>query len=327
MTSKNNSDAPQTSGDWDSYWGGAGGAAAFSADGADHPALVGFWNEIFEMAGRDNPAPRVVDLASGNGAVIAHALGAFSGGAADITAVDISDRAVAAIGERFPGVTGVVADAGEVPLEPSSYDVVTSQFGIEYAGSGAFDEALRLLAPGGYFAALLHHTGSAIHRDSVAALDAVRRLQEAQFFPLAIDFFRAGFDAVGGADRAPYEAAAARFNPAVKAVEAIFDDHGQDVAGGAIAQLYGDVSSMHQRIAQYERDELLRWLQQMSDQLASYGGRMASMVEAAIDPGEFERVCEKIQQAGLETGKGGPLHAPDEAAPLAWALVVKSGQP
>jgi hypothetical protein len=220
-----------------------------------------------------------------------------------------------------------VADAAEVPLQPSSYDVVTSQFGIEYAAPGAVDEALRLLAPGGYFAALLHHTGSAIHRDSLAALDAVQRLQEAQFFPLAIDFFRAGFDAVGGADRAPYEAAALAFNPAVKAVEAIFDDHGQDVAGGAIAQLYSDISRMHQRIAQYERDEVLSWLREMSSQLASYSERMASMAAAALDAGEFEQICDKIQQAGLETGKGGPLHAPDHAAPLAWALVVKSGPP
>ena len=38
----------------------------------------------------------------------------------------------------------------------------------------------------------------------------------------------------------------------------------------------------------------------------------------------FEQICEKIHKAGLETGKGGPLHAPDQAAPLAWALVVKS---
>lgn len=324
MASEPNSDAPGTSGSWNSYWNGAGGAAAFSADGADHPALVGFWSEIFAMAGRDHAAPRVVDLASGNGAVIAHALAVLNVETADITSVDISDQAVASINERFPGVRAIVADAAQMPLESASYDVVTSQFGIEYAEPGAVDEALRVLAPGGYFAALLHHSGSDIHRNSVAALDAVQRLQKAQFFPLASDFFRAGFDAVGGADRAPYEAAASRFNPAIKAVEAIFDDHGQDVAGGAIAQLYSDVSRMHQRIAQYERDELLRWLQQMADQLASYGGRMASMVDAALDPDAFEQVCEKIRQAGLETGQGGPLHAPDQAAPLAWALVVKS---
>ncbi|MDJ0812707.1 MAG: class I SAM-dependent methyltransferase [Woeseiaceae bacterium] len=324
MASDSNSDAPKSNGNWDSYWSGAGGAAAFSADGADHPALVGFWKEIFEMAGRDKPAPRIIDLASGNGAVIAHALDVFAEGAANITSVDLSEQAVTRIRERFPGVTGVVADAAQVPLESDSYDVVTSQFGIEYAGAQAVDEALRLLAPGGYFAALLHHTGSAIHRDCVAGLDAVRRLQDADFFPLAIDFFSAGFDALGGGDREPYDAAATRFNPAVKGVEAIFNDHGQDVAGGAIAQLYRDVSRMHQRIAQYDRDEVLRWLQQMSEQLTSYSGRMASMVAAAVEPGEFEKICDKIQQAGLETGQGGPLHAPDEAAPLAWALVVRS---
>ena len=324
MESNTNSDTPRANGNWDSFWDASGSSGAFSSDGADHPALAGFWRELFEMAGRNNAAPRIADLASGNGAVIAHALDVFDSQAADITAVDLSAKAITSIGERFPGVAGVVANALEVPLESSKYDVVTSQFGIEYAGAGAVDEALRLLAPGGYFAALLHHSGSAIHRDCAAGLDAVTRLLDAEFFPLAIDFFGKGFDALGGADRAPYDAAAKRFNPAVKAVESIFEAHGQDVAGGAVAQLYSDVSRMHQNIAQYDRDELLGWLQQMADRLGGYRGRMASMVAAAVDPDTFEQICEKIHKAGLETGKGGPLHAPDQAAPLAWALVVKS---
>ena len=84
---ESNSDAPRANGNWDAYWNDSGAAGAFSADGADHPALVGFWRELFEMAGRDNTSPRIVDLASGNGAVIAHALDVFDEGGADITAV------------------------------------------------------------------------------------------------------------------------------------------------------------------------------------------------------------------------------------------------
>ena len=48
------------------------------------------------------------------------------------------------------------------------------------------------------------------------------------------------------------------------------------------------------------------------------------MVGAAVDSETFEKICDRIHEAGLETGKGGPLHAPDQAAPLAWALVVKA---
>lgn len=324
MVSDPNSGSPPGNENWNSYWSVSRDAGAFSADGADHPALTSFWCEVFETIKRENPAPRLIDIASGNGAVIAHALSVFAADSGEFTCVDISERAIINIRERFAGVTGIVCDAAGLPLDSGGYDVVTSQFGIEYAGPGAFDEALRLLTPGGYLAALLHHTGSVIYHNCVADLDAVRRVQESQFIPMAIDLFAAGFDAVRGADRAPYEAAASRLNPAVKSLEAIFDKHGQDIAGGAIARLYGDVSRMHQKITQYKRDDVLDWLSQIGDELESYRGRMASMIEAAIDPGSFAQICKKIQQAGFETVQGGPLHTRDTAAPLAWALVVKS---
>jgi len=324
MASNPYSDMPQTNASWDSFWSDSGGAGAFSADGADHPAVAGFWGAFFEMIRRDNPAPRIADLASGNGAVIAHALGVFEGDTANITSVDVSEKAIASIRERFPSIAGIVSDAADLSLESGGFDVVTSQFGVEYAGPGAIDEAIRLLAPRGYLAALLHHTGSDIHRACAAGHDAAQRVQESEFIRLAIEFFSVGFEAVRGGDRAPYDAAASRLNPAIKALENIFADHGEDVAAGAIAQLYDDVSRMHQRIAHYDGDDILAWLRQMDERLESYRGRMASMLEAAVDPEAFDQVCNKIRQENLKIEQSGPLHAPGTTAPLAWALIVSS---
>lgn len=324
MSSNPNSDAPRSNGSWDSYWTDSGDAAAFSADGADHPALAGFWHEFFEMVKRDIAMPRLVDLASGNGAVITHALAVFDDASASITSVDVSEQAVSAIRERFPGVTGVVNDAADLSLESGGFDVVTSQFGIEYAGPAAVDEAIRLLASHGYLAALIHNTDSDIHRDCAAGHDAVSRVQESGFFPLALDYFTRGFEAVRGGDRAPYDEAATKLDPAVKTFEGIFKDYGEDVAAGAIAQLYTDVARMHQRIAHYEGDEVLAWLRQMDERLESYRARMASMRGAALDADAFEKVCEKIRRQNGTIVESGPLHAPGIEAPLAWAIVVTS---
>ena len=61
---------------------------------------------------------------------------------AEFTCIDISESAISTLVDRFPEVSGVVADARAIPLESESYDVAASQFGIEYAGLEAIDEML-----------------------------------------------------------------------------------------------------------------------------------------------------------------------------------------
>ena len=315
-------DTPQTNGGWDSYWQGAGDTAAFSADGSIHPAMSGFWSEFFQSSKALFESPRIVDLASGNGALIAYAFDAFGENAANISCVDISEAAIDGIRERFPSVNTVVGDAARTGLHAGAFDIVTSQFGVEYAGSGAMEEAVRLLADNGRLALLLHHTGSSIHKDCEAGLDAARRVIESRFIPLATDFFSAGFEAVRGADRAPYEKAATLLNPAVQAVESVVEDHGPDVAAGIIANLYNTVKRMHQRIQNYEPSEVLDWLQNMGRQLEDYASRMSAMHAAALDEKAFDDLCSLVTAANCSIDQSGPLFAPGDQQPLAWALLA-----
>ena len=315
-------DTRETDSGWDSYWQGAGGASAFSADGTVHPSISGFWSEFFRSSQTQSDSPRIVDLASGNGALVQHALDAFEGGSADITCVDTSEKAIGSIRERYPAVNTIVRDAADTGLPSRSFDLVTSQFGVEYAGKEAVEEAVRLLAENGRLAFLLHHTESSIHQDCEAGLDAVRRLRESRFVPLATDFFSAGFEAVRGADRAPYEKAATLVNPAIRAVETVVEDHGPDVAGGVIATLYDTVKRMHQRIQHYEPAEVLDWLRNMDRQLGDYLARMSTMHAAALDERSFDEIREIVTRAGCEIAESGPLFAPGEPRPLAWALLA-----
>jgi SAM-dependent methyltransferase len=315
-------DTPETNGAWDSYWQGAGDTAAFSADGIIHPAMSGFWSEFFNSSKALFDSPRIVDLASGNGALVAYAFDAFGQDSADVTCVDISEAAIEGIRERYPSVNTVASDAAGTGLQSGAFDIVTSQFGVEYAGSGAMEEAVRLLADNGRLAFLLHHTGSSIHSDCEAGLDAISRVIESRFIPLATDFFSAGFDAVRGADRAPYEKAATLLNPAVKAVESVLEHHGPDVAAGIIGNLYSTVKRMHQRIQNYEPSEVLDWLQNMDRQLEDYVSRMSSMHAAALDEKAFDDVCGLVSATNCSIDQSGPFFAPGDAQPLAWALLA-----
>lgn len=308
---------------WDSYWQGSSDTAAFASGGAQHPALAGFWQDFFTALRERNPAPRILDVAGGNGAVIRHALAVFGDSPPALTCVDISAGAIDTLAERFPGVTGIVSDARKMPLASASFDAVTSQFGVEYAGVAAISEAARLVDEGGRLGLLLHHRGGGIHAECTASLAAVQRMQRAAFLPKAIRVFEAGFAALRGGSRSTYEAAVQQMKPAFEAMEAIMAKHGRHVAGDSILKLCTDVGHIHRRLQHYDPAEVLGWLRRMQRELGAYAGRMESMQKAALDATAFARVCERLEQDGFRLEHYEALTPADATLPLAWALVAE----
>lgn len=319
---KNKSDNSQVADSWDTYWHGTGDIGAYSSGGVNHPAILAFWDEFFQTVKQDYAAPKIIDIASGNGAVVERALATFGDELPDFTCLDVSDAAIANIRDRFPGVDGIVTDVRAIPLDSGSFDVATSQFGVEYAGLVAIDEVARLPGTGGRLALLLHSQSSSIRRECVETLDAIAQLLESRFIPHAIEMFSAGFDAVRGADRAPYEAAAKLLAPAIEVLETIMKQYGQHVAGDTIARLYNDVDKIHQRIQHYEPGEVLNWLKRMDGELDAYAGRMSSMRNCAIDNESFEQIVAGLRNRDYTIDRAEPLLIPDHDLPLAWALVA-----
>jgi ubiquinone/menaquinone biosynthesis C-methylase UbiE len=319
---KHQSDSSQVAASWDTYWHGTGDVGAYSSGGASHPAILEFWDEFFQTVKQDYITPKIIDIASGNGAVLERALATFGDEQADFTCLDVSEAAITNIRSRFPRVNGIVTDARTIPLDSGSFDIATSQFGVEYAGLEAINEVTRLLVTGGRLALLLHSQGGSIHRECVESLDAIVRLQESRFIPYAIAMFSAGFKAVRGADRAPYEAAAKKLAPAIGALEAIMKQYGQHVASDTIARLYNDVDQIHQGIQHYEPTEVLDWLGRMDGELDAYAGRMSSMGDSAIDNDVFEKICDELRSRDYTIERAEPLVAPDHDLPLAWVLIA-----
>jgi SAM-dependent methyltransferase len=319
---KHESDSSQVASSWDTYWHGTGDVAAYSSGGVNHPAILAFWDKFFQGVKQDYSRPRIIDIASGNGAVIKRALAAFDDQASDFTCLDVSDAAITNIRNQFPQVEGLVADACDIPLDSGSFDISTSQFGVEYAGLGAINEAARLLATGGRLAFLLHNQAGSIHRECVESLDAIVRLQESRFIPYAAAMFDAGFKAVRGADREPYEAAAKQLAPATRTLETIMKQYGQHVAGDTISSLYNDVAQIHERIQHYEPGEVLDWLNKMDSELDAYARRMSSMSQSAIDNETFEKILKGLRSQAYRIDRAEPLLIPGHDLPLAWVLIA-----
>ncbi len=317
------SNKSQISNNWDTYWQGTGDVGAFTAGGANHPAIRAFWEEFFNAAKQDYENPEIIDIASGNGAVIECAIAVFGDKQNKITSLDVSAAAIENINNRFPTVQGIVSDARSISRESSSFDIVSSQFGVEYAGNDAIFESARLVAEGGLLTLLLHIDSGSIQQECQQSLDAIERMQTSHFIPFAIEMFDAGFKAVRGADRLPYEKAANRLAPAIGELEAIMTQYGKHVAGDMIARLYNDVGQIHQRIQHYQPDDILNWLKKMDKELTAYAGRMSSMNQAAIDSSSFEQIKASLQEQGFSIERAETLVVGDHELPMAWILIAK----
>lgn len=319
--------SPSVAGSWDSYWRGSPHGTAYTGGGSTHPSILSYWHELFAMAGNRYAAPRILDLASGNGAVIERATKVLRQQPVSFTCLDISAAAIKSLESRFPGIQGIVADVRSIPFESARYDLVTSQFGIEYAGLDAIDEVVRLPDKHGQLAFLLHYRGGGIHRQCAASRAAIERMQQAEFIPRCITLFEKGFAAIRSADWAPYEAAGRAFAPALRAVESTMRDYGTGVADGTLLRLYRDIRTVHQRMQHYDPDEILDWLRALQQEIDAYAGRMASMCDTAIDRAAFERLCDRVRSSGFSIRRAEPLTTPDRRVPLGWTLVAERMAP
>ncbi len=307
---------------WDTYWQGTADVGAYSGGGASHPAIRTFWIDFFKTTYKNYTKPVAIDIASGNGAVLECALEVFGADWDNLNCVDISTAAIANISQRFPRVTATVADASNIPFEDAGYDIVSSQFGVEYAGKEAIYEAARLVAGGGRLALLLHTDAGSIHQECCESLDAIERLQKSEFIPRAIEMFQTGFSAVAGAERKAYDAAADNLAPAITAVESILKQYGPQVAGDTIAKLYNDVAQIHQRIQRYDAEEVLNWLNKMESELLAYAERMSSMGEAAIDQQAFTDISNSLESQNFSIERAEPFTIPEQELAMAWILIA-----
>lgn len=317
----------QQSGDsWETYWHGAERSDAFTGGGSRHASIGCFWEGVFDNIAESRESLKLVDIAGGSGSVVERATNSLGDRLDELACVDLSPSAMKLLQQRFPEVRAVVADARDTGLESGCYDIVTSQFGMEYAGPGSIEEMMRLAADGGLLAMLVHHRGGGIYRQCRASYAALREFEASNFVESAISAFEAGFAASRGGERHAYETAAKRHVPAIRAAEAILRKYGQEVADGTIVRLYKDVAAVHRRLARYDPDEVLGWMRQMQSEIDAYAGRMASMCEAAIDESGFGELCRHIESGGFRLLRKDALIVPERNTALAWAIVAVRAQ-
>lgn len=157
---------------WSSYWAGGALHSCIGSYTGNYAGAIGdFWQARFQ---RLRKGDRVLDLATGNGALpllLQERMGVE--GRIRIDAVDLAEVAPPWLKpSRHPGIafhTGVAME--DLPFMDQSFDLVVSQFGLEYARwPQALHEILRVGKPEGSVAIVMHHADSVLVKVGKAEL-------------------------------------------------------------------------------------------------------------------------------------------------------------
>ena len=148
---------------WSDYWSrGALHSCVGSYAGNYGGAIATYWRTVFATLPR---GARVLDVGTGNGPLPRLLLDArpddsdLHVDAIDLAALAPRWAAQPAYAARVRFHPGVATE--HLPFAAAAFDLVTSQFGFEYAERGpALAECLRVLAPSGQLALVMHHADS-----------------------------------------------------------------------------------------------------------------------------------------------------------------------
>jgi SAM-dependent methyltransferase len=314
------SQTPPPADPWSDYWAGADPALAAVTGGAAADALAGVWDEWLARLPLGIGEGRLLDLACGSAPVARAA--AKAGRGAVLACSDYSAAALARAAEQFsaeapeaPAVF-VAADAARPPFSEQGFDLVASQFGLEYAGEAAFAAAAGLVAPEGALACLVHLAEGPIHRECAGNLSVMEAIVETGVIGRTrglIDLARtngpetarrAGEDALVGGFRAIE--AAANASPGA--------------AAGFAMQLVPGLARLYSRWQAFAPEDADHWLEHQARAVAAYRARMAAMADAARDTDAMTRIIRALSDGGLVGVSAAPLTPPGRSEPLAWRL-------
>lgn len=305
---------------WARHWAGGAAHSCAGSYGATYGgAVAAFWRGVCDRT----PAPaRALDIATGSGAIPRLWLGFRAGDAWD--AVDLAPDAPAWMQKAGPALRfhgGVLAEA--LPFPDARFDLVTSQYGLEYGDlARAVPELLRVRAPQGRVALVLHHAASRpvalagielAHLDWLAGPEGLLPACAGMLRPLAQARTPEGRARLAG--DAAAEAARERFNVAQDALAA----RAQAAPDGAdvLAEVQDAVAGVLGQAVQAGEAPARAALAALQQQLADSRLRLQELCACALDRSAAEALASRLAAAGLHPVLA-PLH--EGAHLMGWTL-------
>jgi len=289
---------------WDNYWQGRAskqsGNALVEVGIENNHALKTFWIDKFSQS---KTSDKIIDFACGAGSVLEHAYGL---GLSELTGVDVSQEALNVMKEKIPPAIGICAQVDNIPQADKSYDLVVSQYGVEYAGSRqnllrSFQEMRRILKPTGRLTVIAHAKNGVIYEGCKTSLDNAKRIEESDFINLTAKILAILHAGDQEQDRASLQKQVTKLNEAAEPIMTWLKT--SDTKQDDFARFtYHILQSSHKLITNhnaYSREDSLNWLSNIESEIDAYKGRMTSITKAALTE---EEISELIQKLSLDEG-------------------------
>lgn len=279
---------------WSLYWQADRLDSAEANQSADDAAAIhAYWHDL---AAATHPGGTVIDLATGNGTVPAALLRVNPD--LVVTGVDMANIDPV----RFLSAPGTLAsvdfhggtDICSLPFDDGSFDVATSQFGIEYAPlQQAIPEAVRVIVKGGVVQLLMHRASSEIvapaatrrlEMDALLADDGV--LQRLAMF-VGVETPADDLEAAGAAHLASNVVRTA----------------------GITGQIFEGINQVISLVTAGNRQGARELCATMQMRLAADRDRLQSLEDCALDRPGFDAVIKLLEDNGVSTEDAGELHA------------------
>ena len=303
---------------WSAFWRTGSGASCFDDCGMDLN-LHQIWSELVDKL---SPDARVLDLATGNGAVAM--LCAKRARERDIRlvidAVDaaridppshISDPEHLFRQVRLQG--GIKLE--KLPFDDERFLGIVSQFGFEYADEKpAMQEAARVLAPGGHLRLIIHAKRGVVSRDirhRVARLHSV--LEENGPVSLVLALAKAA----ESGDMETLKRITPHLRKAKKLVKKLAENPPNDDSALFYSTEFLQLWSQRQR---YRPIDLRVSLEDGWKNVVGMTQRQQQMLLAARSCEDIGRISDHFAKAGLVLGAIRPVCQSNGNTPIAWQL-------
>lgn len=273
------SDPPRPDPAWDSFWRYDRLSSFHAAPGAGNygPAIADGWRDFFASL---PDSARVLDLATGNGAIAVIAVEAGKG--FEVTGADLADVRPTAFVSHNRDELGQITflpntPAEALPVDGGSVDAVVSQYGIEYADlKRALPEAVRVLAAGGRLRFAIHAAEGTVARNASGSVADANFLLE--------------LDIVQLAKQAPVAIGA--FNAGLRAIA----DHARTATDVAM------LANVHHTLCEtcdHRPRELAKTAAHLRDEIAAHCGRQRALITAALTRDQLEAIGTALESLGL----------------------------
>jgi SAM-dependent methyltransferase len=290
---------------WDRFWSYDRLASFGTGRGAGNygePIAAG-WRDFFAAL----PAgSRVLDLATGNGAIAVLAIEA--GDNLRVTGADLAAVRPAAFVskgkdrlEKIRFLAG--APAEDLPLDDATFDAVVSQYGVEYSDlERSLPEAARVLAPGGYIRFAMHAA------DGAVAARTARAIADTDFLLDQLDLpgrASACVAAILGVERGratgPFAQVAAQEKYAAfrSALQAVAERTATAADPDMLASVHRSLTDLFQQRQSHDEAALQSRIADLATEVADHRERQRALVAAALSADQVQALAERLSQLGM----------------------------